>query len=197
MRRILLTGASLAVLAPALAMPAVATAHHPSRQRSRAAGHRRHHRHARIVRFGAPVTAPTTAPTTPAPTTPTPAGTVASFKEGVLTITLADGSTVSGKVTERTGLDCVSEESAPAGGHDDQGGGDDQLGRLSGENGGPKFAHKSDWQGGDGQGDDQDDDQGTQAPCTTEQLVPGAKVAAAELLIGMGGSVWQEIVLID
>src|SRR5258708_2940072 len=112
MRRILLMAVTGSALA--LAAPGVASAHHGKRH------HARHHKRAHLVKFGtASLSTTSSAPTT---TTPTgqPAGKVASFEKGVLTITLTDGSTVSGKVTEDTELGCRSAAAQENSGEDDQ-----------------------------------------------------------------------------
>lgn len=184
MRRMLLIAIAGSAFAVALAVPGVALAHH---------GHHHHHhaKHARVLHFGSipTPTPPSSAPTTPsAPTPPAPAGTVKSFTEGVLTITLADGSTVSGKVTEETRLQCSSAQ--PGTENNEQ---DDQ-----GEDSGDNHAHMSDngGNGGDdnGAGDDREGgDANEQAPCTTSALTPGATVLGAELRVGGSGAVWQEV----
>jgi hypothetical protein len=187
MKRMLL----LAVTASALivAAPGVATAHHHAKR------HARHHaRHAHLVKFGkASLSTTPSGPTAKSPTTSAPAGTVASFENGILTITLADKSTVSGKVTDATKLECRSATTGENVGDDDNGGGDDN--HFGGDEHGSLTAHASDHQG-DSSGDDgDDDDNGTQAACTTAALAPGAAVAEAELLVGGGGAVWEKVEL--
>lgn len=199
MRRILMTAAASSALA--LALPGVASAHHGKRHHSSSASsHRRHHRHAHLMRFGTPAAAPTpSTPATPPVTPPTPAGTVASFTGGVLTITLANGSTVSGQVTEQTELECKSAPPiASASSHDGGDGGDHQggPGPSSGQQEGAQ--HGDDNGGGDDQGEDQGDDdgeEGVQQSCTTAALVPGAVVREAELSIGSAGAVWHKVEL--
>jgi hypothetical protein len=103
MRRLVLTAvASAAVLA---LVPASALARHHARHHHSRSHHRTHIRH---ERFGNITTPPAT---TPAPTTPgaPPAdsvGTVTSFTNGVLMLTLNNGSTVSGTVTGDTEIEC-------------------------------------------------------------------------------------------
>lgn len=185
MRRMLLMAVMGSALA--LAVPGVASAHHGKRH------HARHHKHAHLVKFG--TASVSTTPSGPTATTPTgtPAGKVKSFENGVLVITLADESTVSGKVTEATKLECRSATSQQNSGDDDQGGGDDGA-RVNGEHGGPS-AHESDHHGSDG--GDVDDDNAGQTACTTAALVPGAVVGEAELLVGSGGAVWEKVELIQ
>jgi hypothetical protein len=192
MRRMLL----MAVMGSALALaaPGVASAHHGKRH------HARHHKQAHLVKFGsASVSTTPSGPTATTPTTTptgTPAGKVKSFDKetGLLTITLADESTVSGKVTEATKLECRSATSQENSGDDDQRGGDDGA-TVGDEHGGPS-AHESDHHGSDGGGDVGDDNAG-QTACTTAALVPGAVVGEAELLVGGSGAVWEKVELIQ
>src|SRR3954454_24250833 len=133
-RMLLMTVASSALL---LALPAGTSAHHHAHK---ARHHARHHirHHSRIRHFGTLANTKSVAGTnTSSPVTP--AGTVASFTEGVLTITLADKSTVSGKVTDDTELRCVTE-----------GAGDD-------DDFGEHHAFAADHGSSDDQGEDNDD----------------------------------------
>jgi hypothetical protein len=184
MKRMLLTAAASSALA--LGAPAVAAAHHHTHH------HARHHaRHARVLTFSAPATPATGTPAL----TPTSdeAGTVTTFANGVLTITLPDGTVVSGKVTEQTELECQSATTETS--EHDQGGGDDQNGRESGEHGGPvNMARESDSNSGDGQGDDNGQNQES---CTSAALVAGAKVGEAELSVSSAGAVWEKVDLIQ
>jgi hypothetical protein len=182
----------LAVTASALiaAAPGVASARHHGKR------HLRHHtRHAHLVKFGkASLSTTPSGPTAKSPTTTSePAGTVASFENGILTITLADKSTVSGKVTEATKLECRSATTGQTVGDDDNDGGDDN--NSGGDEHGSLTAHASDHQSGSSGDDGDEDDNGTQAACTTAALVPGAVVAEAELLVGSGGAVWEKVEL--
>lgn len=179
MRRILLL--AVGALALALAVPGVADAHGRGH-------HRRHHhhvkaRHARLEHFGAPSN------TSPSgdQSAPGDAGRVASFTNGVLTITLADGSTVSGTVTNDTEINCMAQGATAS---RDGGSGDDQGDQQGG-----------DQQGGDQQGGDQGDDgpgdqQGQQPACGTADLTAGALVHEATLKIGSGGATFK-LVLLD
>ena len=171
MRRILfVVVASCAVL---VTVPAFATADQ-SRHDRRAEHHlRRHHRrhHARVrhERFGGG-----SSTTSGDQQDQGNAGTVASFTGGVLTITLNDGSTVSGEVTADTELKCdmpeqdMQTEDQGASGADDNG--DDDG----------------------GQGDDQGEDE---QMCST--VTPGMVVHEAELRISSAGAVWDEVELIS
>jgi hypothetical protein len=207
MKRMLLMAVTSSVLA--LAAPTVASAHHAKHH---GASHKRHAKRARVVTFGtAALTPASPTPTTPTPTTPTgeTAGTVKSFEKGVLTITLKDGTSVSGMVTEETRLECQSATPSTTTGGDDQGAGDDQGGSESGDQGGSESgehgastAHAADHgsqQGDEGGSDDQGDGSGEGSPasCTTAALVPNAVVGEAELKLGSAGAVWEKVQLLQ
>jgi hypothetical protein len=126
------------------------------------------------------------------------AGTITSFEGGTLTITLSDGGTVSGKVTEETEIRCKS--SAPPTG------GDGEDGEGSGSAGDGNAGHMGDSavsphdtggeggeDGGAGGGGSED---GSEA-CTTAALVPGASVAEAELSLEGSGAVWDHVDVIQ
>ncbi|HXE45433.1 MAG TPA: hypothetical protein VN635_09550 [Conexibacter sp.] len=174
MRRILLLVVS--ALALTLAVPAAASAHHG---RGRHRHHHHHHHakahHARTEHFGAGANT--------SPSAPPDAGTVDSFTNGVLTIRLADGSTVSGKVTADTNINCVPAVQSPA----------------------PTAAtaHDGGWgdrgdQGDDGQGDDHQDGGRChgQSACTVADLVPGAVVHEAILKLGGNGAEFKLVLLV-
>src|SRR5213076_416507 len=83
---------------------------------------------ARLLRFGVAAFNTSGAATkSPDASSDENAGTVKSFTGGVLTLTLADKTEVSGKVTEATRLECESA-TAPEGGQDDDEQGDDNRG---------------------------------------------------------------------
>jgi len=171
MRRIMLL--AIGTLALAIAAPGVASAH------GRHHGHHHHKhkaKHARLAHFGGNNSS--VDPSGPAG--PGDAGTVASYDQatGLLTLTLADGSTVSGKVTADTNVGCVGSgdqgaPSATASHHDDQG--DDQSG---------------DDQSGDDQGD------GGSSACDASDLVPGAVVHEAILKLGSNGAEFKLVLLV-
>jgi hypothetical protein len=198
MKRILLTAVTSSLLG--LAIPGVASASHGKRHHH-ASSHKRHASRARIVRFGSLSLPAASGPTQATPTTPTaePAGKVVSFENGVLTIMLADQSTVSGKVTEATELQCRSASAATTTGGDDQGGGDDAAGDQSGEHSGASTqAHASDLQDSqDQQGDDDANEDSGQQSCTTAALVKGAVVGEAELKLSSAGAVWEKVELLQ
>lgn len=150
MRRIPLLIAGL--LALALAAPTVASAH------GRHHRHHHHHRHHRA--HGADLSGRA-------------AGTIASFDGTTLTITLADGSTVSGAVTDDTGVGVIQVAPAATSSHD--GGGDwGDGGRWWGHNRGCGSDH----------GD-------------TSDLVAGATVWKAKLELGPDGSQFEQVVLLQ
>jgi hypothetical protein len=170
MRRILLMTTTAAMLA--LGAPAVASAHH----RAHAAHH--HRRHHRTLVFKA--NSPSNTATPPSTETPSGevAGTIASYEEGVLKITLTDGTTISGRVTPYTQIGCGCP------GHDDgqgwQGGHWGQPGQPPG-----------------GQGDDeQSGESSSSSGCGVSSLVAGAKVKEAELSLSSFGAYWSQVDLV-
>lgn len=193
MRRIVMT----AVATLSLAAPSAALAHH---------GHRHHHRgrhlgHAHVLAFHAQAPA---SPTSGTPSTGSAspsgesAGTIASFENGVLTLKLGDGSTVSGKVTERTEIECPAPEggtSSPGSsgfgqrehgddasfGQDGQGGPGDDRGEGDDRHGCP--------------GHEENGQQSENGPCTTAALVQGASVKEALLFVGGQGATWLKVEL--
>lgn len=173
MRRVVFTVAASALMAGAV--PATALAHH-----SHGRAHVRAH-HNRLHRFGHQRTAPSSA------NAADNAGTVQSFTDGVLTLTLNDGSTVKGTVTDGTRLECFAPEQSPARHMDtDRRGGDGPGDR--GDDNGP----------GDDQGEeDQGGDQNEHNNCSTADLTPGAVVHEAELRIDSAGSVWKKVELVS
>jgi hypothetical protein len=171
-RRILLL--VIGVLALAIALPSVASAHGRHH-------HHHHHKakHARVKHFGGKATVDPAGPAAPGD-----AGTVASLDQGtgVLTLTLADGSTVSGKVTEDTSIGCI-----PAG-----------------ETSGPTAAASHHGGSGDDEGDDDHGDDGDrhdghcggQSACDASDLVPGAVVHEAILKLGPNGAEFKLVLLV-
>ena len=204
MNRMLLTTAMSAMLA--IAAPGVASAHNAKRH------HRAHHHHARratVRTFGSPLPpagagSTTSTPVAPAPGSGATAGTVTSFTGGVLTITLSNGSTVSGQVTERTELHCLPATPPPPAEGEDRGD-DEGTGSESGD-AGPSTSGRGDGpshsdSGSSGGGEDGDGGgmgnpgEGDQS-CTTAALVAGAVVREAELSVSGAGAVWDHVDLI-
>lgn len=208
MKRMILT----AVAATALASPGVVAAAHHSEHQGRKAEHgvhhKRQHRHAHLLKFGSVASstgAPGTGATAPSSTDPASpsalsgetAGTIASFSNGTLTITLTDGSTVSGKVTEGTEIECHAVMASAAGddGQDQHGDGNVSGGEAGHDD--HSNAGSDDGQPGDVSGQDESDDgvQGEAEHCTAAALVPGAVVREAELSVSSAGSIWQKVEL--
>jgi hypothetical protein len=102
---------------------------------------------------------------------------VASFTNGTLTIALNNGSTVSGKVTPSTELECDAARSSSMQ-RDDRRGGDSS-------------------EGGDRQSEDNEDEGAEQHPsCSTADLQPGTVVREAELRLSGSGANWQKVELV-
>jgi hypothetical protein len=128
------------------------------------------------------------------------AGTVDSFVEdsanpgtGVLTIKLADGSTVSGKVDSSTEIECRAPRT------DDDAPGDDDAMQRDGADDGPNHDAGDDrgdddhsGPGRDGDGDRGGDERG----CTTADLTAGTPVHEAELHGSGADAVFEEIKLL-
>jgi hypothetical protein len=178
-----------AVATVALAVPSAALAHNGERHHH----HRgRHHNHAHVLAFHAQAPASPGTVTAP-PTTPMPdesAGTIASFIGGTLTITLSDGSTVSGKVTERTEIECAAP-TAGAARFDDNDRGDD-----NGFDNSPQDGSSGPGNGrGDcpGHGDEHNGEQ--HEHCTSAALVQGASVKEAFLSVSSQGAEWVKVEL--
>jgi hypothetical protein len=164
----------LALSAPALAQ---ARSHH-------AKHHQRRHHHTHVL-FLHPAPKSSTGTQGAGTESPQAAGSVTTFEGGVLTVTLTDGTKVTGKVTEQTEIKCEPETAHAA----DLGGGDeDSHGSFSGNEN----------QGRDDQGDDQNDqgEHGERPQCDTSSLVGGALVREAELRVGSSGAVFEEIELV-
>jgi hypothetical protein len=115
-------------------------------------------------------------------------GTVASFENGELTISLANGGSVSGMVTDETEVKC-DDDPGDDRGHDE---GDDEGDHHGdGDHGDDDSAMAADGDHGD-HGDDHEDGE----DCGSDALVAGAKVLQAELKIRNGEAVWDEVELL-
>jgi hypothetical protein len=207
MKRIVLIATAssmLALGAPGMAAAAHHGKHHHGAHHANA--HKRHAARAHLVSFGAaslptsPGASKDTGPATRTTPSTDTAGTVTSFEKGVLTITLNDGSKVSGQVTADTQIECESATPPPTTtDEDDQGSGDDQSGSGSGEQGGlSEHSQRQDVQQGDGQGDEGDDEgnEGERRSCTETALIEKTVVRKAELRLSGTGAVWEKIDLI-
>jgi hypothetical protein len=181
MKRLTLTAvASSLVLAIA---PASALASHH--------GKRHHHKrvhHARVIRkrFG-DLNNPTTPTTTP---TSDSAGTIESFTNGVLIIKLNDNSTVSGKVTNDTEIECEAADNETTMHADGDGGGGDRSG--SGDQSGGENNSGDD----DGAGENENENENENAQNCSTSLTGGTMVRGAELKISSAGAVWDKVDLI-
>jgi hypothetical protein len=143
------------LLALALAAPSMASAH--------GRHHHRHHHHKHAKAHRALLTGDA-------------AGTIASFDGTTLTITLKDGSTVSGAVTDDTRIDVIEVAPAATVSHH----GDDEEG---------------DDQGGDDRWWDDHRSCGSDDGDTTD-LVAGATVWKASLELGPDGATWEKVKLL-
>lgn len=101
------------------------------------------------------------------------AGTVAFFDGTTLVIDLAGGGSVSGRVTNRTEIECEDED-------------EDE------DNSGPAARASHDGESSDDENEVEDEDEN----CGTEALVEGARVHEAELDVTAAGAVWDEVELI-
>ena len=109
------------------------------------------------------------------------AGTIKSFEGGVLTISLAGGGELSGRVDEDTEIECHTAGDLVA--HSSSSGDDDDLSHDQGED--------EDGDDVNEHGDD-DDDQ-----CSADALKAGTKVHEAELEVTSAGKHWEELELIE
>jgi hypothetical protein len=170
--------------------------------------HRRHHgthaHHARVhhIRFGSD-SSTTSSTGSSAPD----AGTVASFSGGVLTISLSDGSSVQGAVTDATELECRSAAGGDAAGDNEDNQASTMTARRDGPDGSSGSGDESrgddnsseDNGSEDNSGDSGDDNAGdgqNQPACTTSDLTPGTVVQEAELSVSRDGSTWRKVELI-
>lgn len=186
MKRTLIT--LLMSAAVAIAAPSVALATHHKHHQARHHHSARTHRRVRHERFGKSDQGQ--------PTNTQQAGTVTSFTNDILTITLNDGSTVSGAVTNDTELECMAPEQQNQGDND----GDDNGGAMTNarndQGGGSSSGSGDDNGGGSGSGDDNGGSGDGNQMCSTASLTPGTPVAAARLEISSTGSSWDKVELI-
>jgi hypothetical protein len=125
------------------------------------------------------------------------AGKIASFDaaSGKLTITLFNGDSISGTVTESTRIKCEDTHAPEAAmasrgeeepGDDNGGQGEEPGDDNGGNNSGP---------GSENTGPGRGDEDGEGANCTTADLVVGATVEEAELELGNGAATFDEVEL--
>jgi hypothetical protein len=136
-------------------------------------------------------------------------GTVDSFENGVLTIKLVTGKTLSGNVDDNTEIQC-DPTAGDDRGHDegddnndqgddnnDQGDDNHDQGDDNHDQGDDNGGHGGDRsvKGGD---DNQDEDPGDDdtKSCGTEALTPGAKVLEADLHVVNGDAFWESVELL-
>jgi hypothetical protein len=198
MRRALLS--VFGVVALSLASPAGALARH----------HRHHHKakskahHAQVHFEHVGVNGVTSQPrpmgkdepTTLEPPSPATegAGKIASFSEGVLTIALNDGSSVSGKVTSSTEIKCEKADTSPASTEGDKESEDDmRTNEGSSSEGDDKDGEEGD---DNGTGDDGQVGGAPEPPCDSSALTAGVVVREAELRVTPTGAEFESIVLV-
>jgi hypothetical protein len=133
------------------------------------------------------------------------AGTVESFTNGVLTIRLASGGTVSGKVVDgSTQIECktapTTTPTATASRENESGddnGGDNRGSGNSGDDNGDD--HSGPGRGDDDPGDDDHGDRGddgNEVACATTDLTAGTVVHEASLNVTDAGAVFREVELV-
>jgi hypothetical protein len=134
------------------------------------------------------------------------AGTVESFSNGVLTIMLADGSTVSGAITNDTELECAAPEQ-PQTIHDDGDGGsgdqsgsdkqvqgsDDQSAADDQDDAAEQNANQAEEQNENEAAEENEND--AQNNCSSTDLTQRTVVREAELRISSAGKVWKKVEL--
>jgi hypothetical protein len=119
------------------------------------------------------------------------AGTIHSFDDGVLTIDLFGGGSVSGQVTDETEIRCEDEDEAG----DDGGVAGVQARDDGGDNSGPGNAGEDN--SGPGNAEDEDEDENEDEVCTTADLTPNTVVHEAELELEDGQAVFEEVELVE
>jgi hypothetical protein len=186
MRRALLSAFGIAALA--LATPGAALAHHHHHHKAKSRAHRAGAHFVHIGINGAippsgPVAGGDTKSASEPSTTPGEgAGKIASFAEGVLTITLNDGSTVAGKVTSRTEIKCEKAQATPP--PTTEGDKESEDSSTTSEDSNREGDDRSGEEGDEeGSGDDGDIESAPEPPCDTSALTPGTVVREAELRI--------------
>ena len=129
------------------------------------------------------------------------AGTVTSFADGVLTITLFDGTAVAGRVTEDTEVECDDDDrgATPAARlstgddvMDDEDPFDDDESDDSNDDDPDDDAYED-----DSYGDEEDEEEGEDSSCGAEALVEGTVVREADLDVSSEGAVWHEVQLVS
>lgn len=180
----IVVGLATVALVPAGAMARSEAVHHHRHK----AHHVKVHHRARIrhERFGS-------ASSTSSSTSADNAGRIQSFRGGVLTLVLGDGTTVRGKVTDATEIECgqMAVDNFRAD-HGRSGG--DNSGPGGGDNSGPGNGDRGDDNGDRGDRGDRGDDN-REANCMAADLVEGTVVREAELRISSIGAIWDKLEL--
>jgi hypothetical protein len=187
-----------------IALPGTASArHHHKAHSHHKKHHKRHHRNRSGTRTGGGSTSTSGEDEN--------AGTIASFDGTTLTITLTDGSSLSGMVTDQTEIKCEAagddndqgDDNGDQGDDNDQGDGDN-----SGSGGGGDDAQTAaamthsddggsgDDNSGDDNGGDDNSGDGNGEQCTTADLTPGTQVSEADLSDENGQATFEEIELV-
>jgi hypothetical protein len=127
------------------------------------------------------------------------AGTIKSFEDGVLTITLAASGELAAKVDDDTEIECHSSGDHMARTSHDEGDDEDNSGPGGGDDEHGNGEHGDD----DGPNHDADDDHGDDVhdhgedhACGADALKAGTKVHEAELEITSKGKRWEELELL-
>jgi hypothetical protein len=194
-------------LIAAVALLGIAVTPALARQHDHRAHERRHHerrRHERVhhhlrIRHRTFGSAEASGPSSSATGTDTSggdtAGTVASFTNGVLTIALHNGSTVSGAVTPATEIECRSTGAQNNENGDDndaaENAGDEHHG--DGSSGGESSRGDDSSEGSNDQGDDR----GDQQRCDSGALQAGTVVSEARLTLRSSGASWDKVELLS
>jgi hypothetical protein len=195
----------MVVLAMAI-VPAAALAHHHDGRHHHHKRSHHHHHHARhrTEKFGERGSTPAGPGHQGQGTAPAAAGTIQSFDNGTLTIMLANGSLVSGQVTDRTEIECPMANEEPGDGDndmrtDDQGPGGGSGGPGPSDNGG-SGNNGNGGPGNDGNGGSGDDGNGNgndgdehHDMCSSTALTTGASVTDAVLSISSVGAIWTRV----
>jgi hypothetical protein len=196
MRRYLF--APLLLLALAATIPAIALARsgehrfdRHDRGRDRFELRHRHHRRHRVEHFRQPAAKPGQAAAD--------AGTIKSFQAGVLTIVLADGSTVSGRVNRDTEVECQAMDDhftredggpGPSGNSGDDRG---DRGDQGNDQGDRNDANDNDANDDNGNDANDDNDNNPGQTCAMALRTPGTHIRDATLTLTGSGAVWNRV----
>ena len=120
-------------------------------------------------------------------------GKVESFENGVLTISLFNGDTLKGAVSDATEIECDSDPGDDRGEDEN---GDEDHGDQGDDDQGDDDQGDDDARSSNLAGDDDDNDEGNE-DCGPEALVAGAKVLEAELKVSGGQAFWSDVELLS